>query len=430
MANIKSAKQITFTYFSIVAFAIIATHFSLMESTLDNLEYLNAQNRLNHAKEVAQEVLADSHKSSMAIPPLSFAYVGEQALPENISIPENLQFNKAVEVKRKKTQDTEYFIMKAQLTIRDQPQTVYIVYFDEIYEFSEEQMFWSQAKQLIISISLLLISFAVVLRISHRLTSPLSALAKMLETRSPLDLSPIPVPEGVETKELLQLVDCFNQYQARLHRSIERERSFNRYASHELRTPLMVIKGAVSLLGQSNEPAFIEKQRQRLLSASNEMNDFVTTLLSLTRNEDLSNLVLRTLGKDEIENIVSTHAHLINHKPISCEVVIKEETKIKVPETTIKILVGNLVKNAFACTNQGSVSISVSPQAVEVADTGIGLAKKPRGIEGYGLGLVIANDICRKYGWQLDLANNAAGGCTATITLQPGGKPNGQLIDS
>ncbi|MEH6530948.1 MAG: HAMP domain-containing sensor histidine kinase [Photobacterium frigidiphilum] len=430
MSKVKSAKQITFTYFAIVAFAIIATHFSLMESTLEDLEYLNAQNRLNYSKEVAQELLSDSHNTSVAIPPFSFAYVGKEALPANITIPDNLQFNTAVELKQEETQDTEYFIMKSQLIIRDQVQTVYILYFDEIYEFSEEQIFWSQAKQLIISITLLLVSFAVVLRISQRLTSPLSTLAKELEARSPHDLSPIPVPEGVETKELLQLVNSFNQYQARLHASVERERSFNRYASHELRTPLMVIKGTISLLGQSNEPVFIEKQRQRLLSASNEMNDFVTTLLSLTRDEDLSNLVLRTLDKEEIENIILSHSHLINHKPINCEVVLKEETKIKVPETTIKILVGNLVKNAFACTEEGTVTITVSPYAIEVVDTGIGLDTKPRGIEGYGLGLVIANDICRKYGWQLDLANNATGGCTATITLQPNETPNGQPIDS
>ncbi|WP_028865895.1 sensor histidine kinase [Psychromonas aquimarina] len=430
MAKVKSAKQITFTYFSIVAFAIIATHFSLMESTLEELEHLNAQNRLNDAKQTAQELLADSHKSTLNIPPFSSVYVGLEAVPQNMAVPENLEFDKAAEIKHKTTDGTEYFIMKSKLTIRDQLQTVYIFSSDEIYELSEEQMFWSQAKQLFISITLLLISFVVVLRISQRLTSPLSSLAEMLKARSPHDLSPIPVPEGVETKELLQLVDCFNQYRARLHSSIERERSFNRYASHELRTPLMVIKGSVSLLGQSNEPLFIEKQRQRLLSASNEMNDFVTTLLSLTRDEDLSNLVLRSLEKDEIENIVSTHSHLIKHKPVSCEVIIKEAAQIKVPETTIKILVGNLIKNAFACTEQGLVSIYVSPDAIEVIDSGVGLDTKPRGIEGYGLGLVIANDICRKYGWQLDLANNAAGGCTATITLQPHGIPSGQPVDN
>jgi len=417
--NVKSAKQITFIYFSIVAFAIIATHFSLMESTIEDLEHLTANNRLNQTKEVAQKLLLDSDQKTIFIPPFSSVYVGEQALPKNITLPEQLLFDDILEVKDEDSDGTAYFAMKSQLTIKEQLQTVYIIYVDEIYEFSEEQIFWSQAKQLFISITLLLVSFIVVLRISHRLTSPLSSLAEMLAKRSPNDLSLIPMPEGLETRELRLLVDSFNQHQTKLHSAIERERSFNRYASHELRTPLMVIKGATSLLGHSNEPEFIAKQRQRLLSASNEMNDFVTTLLSLTRDETLSNLILRNLEQKEIETIFDAHSHLISHKPVNCKVLISAETKIKAPETTIKILIGNLVKNAFACTEQGSVSVAISPTAIQVIDTGIGLETKPRGVEGYGLGLVIAHDICHKYGWELDIASNESGGCTATIILQP-----------
>jgi len=417
MAKLKSAKQITFIYFSIVAFAIIATHFSLMESIVEDIEQLNAQNRLNNIKKVALQQLAQGDVTSISIPPFSSAYIGKQALPKESNIPDNLEFNKALEIEDDGSDGVSNFIMKSQLTFKGQLETVYIFYRDEIYEFSEEQIFWNQAKQLFISVTLLFVSFIVVLRISHRLTSPLSTLAKELSTRSPYDLSAIPTPQGLETQELRQLVDSFNQHQARLHDAIERERSFNRYASHELRTPLMVIKGCVSLLGQSNEATFVDKQRQRLRSASNEMNDFVTTLLSLTRDEDLSNLVLRNLEKQELEAIIETHAHLIKHKPIRCEVVIEAQTSIKAPETTIKILIGNLIKNAFACTEQGAVSILVSPSKIRIIDTGIGLDSKPRGVDGYGLGLLICKDICHKYGWQLDLTNNESGGCTATITL-------------
>jgi len=419
MAKLKSAKQITFIYFSIVAFAIIATHFSLMESIVEDIEQLNAQNRLNNIKKVALQQLAQGDVTSISIPPFSSAYIGKQALPKESHIPDNLEFNKAIEMEDDSSDGVSYFIMKSQLIFKGQQETVYIFYRDEIYEFSEEQIFWNQAKQLFISVTLLLVSFVVVLRISHRLTSPLSTLAKELSTRSPHDLSAIPTPQGLETQELRQLLDSFNQHQARLHDAIQRERSFNRYASHELRTPLMVIKGCVSLLGQSNEAKFVDKQRQRLLTASNEMNDFVSTLLSLTRDEDLSKLVLRNLEEQELQEIIAAHTHLIAYKQINCNVLIEAPTQIKAPETTIKILVGNLIKNAFACTEQGTISILVCPEQICIVDTGIGLDSKPRGVEGYGLGLVIANDICHKYGWQLDLANNENGGCTATITLQP-----------
>lgn len=55
MKRIKSAKQLTFTYFSVVAFAIIVIHFSVLESTIENLENFNAQNRLEMAATQLQE---------------------------------------------------------------------------------------------------------------------------------------------------------------------------------------------------------------------------------------------------------------------------------------------------------------------------------------------------------------------------------------
>lgn len=417
LAKIKSAKQITAIYFSVVAFAIIATHFSLMESTIEDLELLNAQNHLNSAQQVAQQMLVDSDKKTLFIPPFSSVYVGKNTLPDDIKLPDNLALDTPQEIEQEVKNSAEYVVMKFKLAIHNEPQDVYIVYLNEVYDISEAQIFRSQAKQLAISISLLLLSFLVISRISQRLTHPISSLAEALVTRSAHDLSKIAVPKGLETKELHQLVDSVNQFQSRLHDSIERERAFNRYASHELRTPLMVIKGATSLLAHSHEAAFVEKQRQRLLSASDEMNDFVSTLLSLTRDEDISQLTSRELTLTELKAIFSAHEHLIAHKAVQHEVRITERTEVKMPETTVKILLGNLVKNAFACTEEGSVILHVSSTSIAVIDTGIGLNSKPRGEEGYGLGLLIAKDICHKYGWELTLNNNENGGCSATIML-------------
>jgi signal transduction histidine kinase len=89
------------------------------------------------------------------------------------------------------------------------------------------------------------------------------------------------------------------------------------------------------------------------------------------------------------------------------------------PETSFKILLGNLIKNAFACTEQGQITVAVDQDSIRVTDTGIGLDSKPRGVEGFGLGLLIAHDICRKYDWHLELINNDRGGCTARINLHP-----------
>ncbi|KJF92475.1 ATP-binding protein [Photobacterium angustum] len=72
-----------------------------------------------------------------------------------------------------------------------------------------------------------------------------------------------------------------------------------------------------------------------------------------------------------------------------------------------------------ACTEKGSIVISVTPSRISIIDTGIGLEKKPRGVEGYGLGLLISRDICHKYGYEFEILNNPHGGCRAQISIQP-----------
>ncbi|WEM45599.1 HAMP domain-containing sensor histidine kinase (plasmid) [Photobacterium sp. DA100] len=427
LKTVKSAKQLTVTYFSIIAFAIITLHFSLLDATLEDFEQINANNRLQHAKAVAEEVLQEqSNITQFAIPPFTHAYLDPKQLPPQVRFPENTPWDKAFEIRSQGADDTEYFAMKTRITDNKTDKTLYLLFSDYIYEISEEQVFLNQLKQLGISILLLVVSFVVVLKASARLTNPLTQLANDIDSRNAGDLSPIAPPSGINSREVLQLVDSFNLYVTQINELLNRERSFNRYASHELRTPLMVMKGATSLLGQSNAPAFVAKQQKRLEQATSEMNDFVTTLLSLTREEDMDNISSRQLDRKELEEIASAHTSLLSGKHVDWYVEAPQPIEIKMPENAFKILLGNLIKNAFAFTEQGHVIIRMTPSAIMVEDTGTGLKSNETGHKGYGLGLLIAADICRKYHWHLHHETNQYQGCTATISLQPNEKPNGQ----
>ncbi len=419
----KSAKQLTFIYFSIVAFSIITFHFALFDLILEDMEQITAQNRLLHDKQIVAQQLQQEFRTDFKVSPFSHVYLNYNDIPNDVGFPKDLPLDSTYEADSEKSIlddiNYEYYVMRSIVQVNNQPQIIYLVHFDEIYEQSEEQTFQTQTKQLLLSFTLLCVSLWAVLQISKRLTSPLSHLTKTLAERNVQDLSPIQPPEGVATQEVLQLVQQLNQYQSKIHQLLQRERAFNRYASHELRTPLMVIKGAVSLLGQSQDPAFIDKQRVRLKDASTEMNDFVSTLLSLTREEDISVLTDRVLEEKEITEILDSHQHLLTNKEVSCQIQMQEQISLKMPETSFKILLGNLVKNAFACTDQGQITVTVNQNHISVVDSGIGLGSKPRGVEGFGLGLLIAHDICRKYGWHLELINNEQNGCTARINLHP-----------
>ncbi|ETI61292.1 sensor histidine kinase [Marinomonas profundimaris] len=416
MKRIKTAKQLTFTYFSIVAFAIIAFHFSMLESMSENIEMIYAENRMLKDKNTAIHMLEGTDLTHVVVPPFSEAFVGEENLPSGVILDRHLKDDKPYELDESSDMTEEMFSMRSHIVLNGENKVLYILHYDEIYETSEEQMFETQSTQLFLSLLLLALSLWVVLRISDRLTKPLSQLSKSLGDRSPSNISPIELPEGAATREVHQLVERLNGYQDQISALIERERAFNRYASHELRTPLMVMKGAVTLLGKSDSKVFIERQRVRMDQACQEMEDYITTLLSLTREDDLSVAPNRTVETSEFERIRQMHLGYLAGKPVMINIISEGQIITKLPVPTLHILVGNLLKNALSCTDDGSVNIVVSDNTIRVVDTGCGLSGKPGG-ESYGLGLMIVRDICAKYQCKFTLLDNDDGGCTSTVVF-------------
>ncbi|QUM76619.1 HAMP domain-containing histidine kinase [Moritella sp. 24] len=417
MAKVRSAKQLTFIYFSIVAFAIIMIHATVLDSTLESIEKLSIQNRLLLQKEsIIEKSKAQFQGREFKIDEFTIGYLDRKILPDLVDDNIYLPIDEAVEIQQNNSLGTEFFLMKL-ATSDNNDKFIYVVHNDPAFELGEEEIMWTQSWQSLISLLLLLVTLLVVMRISERLTAPISLFAKQLAERSPDDTSDIELPEGLATKELLQLVSSYNKNQQQKNALIERERAFNRMASHELRTPLMVMKGATNLLGYSNEPEFIKKQQLRLHTATNEMNDFINALLSLTKSEKDLEVSQRQLDKAEVQVIVDAHSALLNTKPVVVNIDIKQTPIVTMPEVALKLLLGNLLKNAFVCTDSGEVDIVVDNNSIAVVDTGIGLYKKQRNDGGHGLGLLITRDICRKYHWQLELKNNDAGGCSAIISF-------------
>ena len=94
------------------------------------------------------------------------------------------------------------------------------------------------------------------------------------------------------------------------------------------------------------------------------------------------------------------------------------EAEIDIPEYAFHILLGNVIKNAFAYTQIGSVNVKVYCDKIEVLDTGKGVSIDTPKVEGYGLGLLLVRDICHRYGWYFDLINRDKHGTYATIYYQ------------
>lgn len=425
MKAYRSAKQLTFLYFSVVAAAIIVIHATVVAFTIEDIEHLYGETRLNKLSSYASQILEDRdikglHKTEIRTQGVTsfdkspVVYFDDEELPEGFPPIDSLAYDQAVEIKNPGPAP-DYFLMKKQLRIKSVDTDVLIVMDNTLYESSEERIYSTHTKQILVSFSLLVVSLLVVVKIADRLTRPMSQFANTLADKGADDLGDIPLPPGAGTRELVGLVETFNHYQQRINDLIERERSFNRYVSHELRSPLTVMQGAISLLAESDDAEFSLKQRLRASKAVHDMREFVETLLALSKSEDNQTIIKRLITDNELVNVVSNHSHLLGAKPVSWSVEIEGAPEIELPEAAFHILIGNLVKNAFSYTEQGAVVIKVDAEGICVVDTGMGLHRQPKQQQGFGLGLLLVRDICHRYGWHFSIDSNAEGGCTAQV---------------
>lgn len=412
-----SAKHLTFIYFSIVALAIIIVHALVIDSTLDSIENLLAKQKILSAKEVAINSLDTTNATKVMITDRITVYTQKEQIDINYTDFLNLPLDTTVEVFEKGSYvENEAFVYR---TLDNHGKSIYIVLTGDFTDDSERRIFFMQSKTISSSLLLMIISFFIILKISQKITEPLTQVTENISNRRQGDISKIPESISGNTQESAQLIQTLNANYQQIEQLIERERSFTRYASHELRTPLMIMKGATKLLNQSNDPVFIQRQQKRLNDAVQEMSDFVDTLLSLTRDEseDKNSIkIYRSVEKTELERIFETHAHLLRFKKVDYRIELESLTTTYLSENILKVLIGNLIKNAFNCTDEGEIVIVMDQYGFSVIDSGIGLDEKPRGVEGFGLGLLIVRDICQRYDLTFTLTNKEdSHGCIATV---------------
>ena len=412
-----SAKHLTFVYFSIVALAIIIVHGLVIDSTLDSIENLLAKQKILSAKEVAISSLERSKENKIIITDRITVYTDTTLIDINYTDFQNLALNTIVEVFEKGSYvANEAYIYR---TLDNNDKNIYLVLTGDFTGDSERRIFFVQSQTIGSSILLMIISFFIILKISQKLTEPLTQVTENISNRKQGDISQIPKYISGNTQESAQLINTLNANYHQIEQLIERERAFTRYASHELRTPLMIMKGATQLLDQSNDPKFIQRQKKRLDDSIQEMTDFVEALLSLTRDESNNQSPVKTYRSvelTELERILETHKPLLRFKSVNYQIETNGLITTYLPENIMKVLLGNLIKNAFNCTDEGMVSLLIDDDGFSIIDSGIGLDEKPRGIEGFGLGLLIVRDICQRHDLTFTLNNKEeSNGCIATV---------------
>ncbi len=273
---------------------------------------------------------------------------------------------------------------------------------------------------------LVFFAFIIAWRLGQKTAKPLKQLADLVNGVAPEDI-PEHFAEQFPNNEIGILARTLEESMRRIKLTLAREKYFTRDVSHELRTPVAIIKNAVEVyqetdIGQDDANNLVS----RIADASMQMEQTVTTLLALAREEQISAKKESVELLPLIEQSIIDHCHLLKSKPV--EVIVNDNCNSQViaQPGMLKVLLDNLLSNAFQYTDIGEVTVNFIEGKLIIADTGPGIEKeistnitepfvKGSQSTGYGFGLSIVKRLCEHQGWLLTVASNQ--GTSISITF-------------
>lgn len=385
-------------------------------------ENRNTKIRLDIVADFHFEYYRQGNHGEKQVEPLITIYDDYARLPSHIKreVAEKWSGVASLHFEETPANQKDYTISAQWLELPDGRKKVYALENKSAIEWDVHSFFWVELILFCLGLVLFFIAAIFIRHTAKKIATPFSHLNQQLEKSALDDFTDLKVV-GLETTELNQTLTAINRYRRRLSEYIRREQNFTRYVSHELRTPMTVIKGTLSILrncSESTSSDIVQKQTRRIGLALEEMESLVTTFLILARKNAAKDERV-VLNKLLIVELLNQLAHLIEEQKTQVVIHSRIELELLAHPLLFRVLLRNLLINAINCSSNGEVTIFVDSQKLEIIDNGLGLQEKPRGYEGYGIGLVLVQDICQRYQWDFSLTENSDSGCTASVFFQP-----------
>ena len=202
---------------------------------------------------------------------------------------------------------------------------------------------------------------------------------------------------------------------------LESEHDFFRHASHEFRTPISVIKNGAELLKRIVTKKQSITTIDRLSRAAVNMQHMSETLLWLSRDDSR---ILEKSNADVtliIHEIIEDNQYLLESKQVSLNIELTN-IPIMVAATPCRIVLNNIVRNAFQYTYNGDIHISFkdncfSTRNTNVIDVDNEFDEANSDDYGYGFGLKLVQKIMKKTKW-IYQNNEIPGGRHVTVLFK------------
>lgn len=209
----------------------------------------------------------------------------------------------------------------------------------------------------------------------------------------------------------------------RIDKAYKTEKMFVNNASHEINNPLTAIQGEceIALMKERSGEEYrkslgiIQKETDRVVRIMRQLLQF-----SHTRSEKIDKSTL-----DEVRLGVL----MLQFANDTVKVHVDNDFKVMAKEDLLIIAFRNLINNACKYSSGKTVDVYIDNPEVRVVDHGMGISKEDLphifepffrasntiGITGHGIGLSLANEILRKYGFKVKVNSEIGKGTTFTL---------------
>ncbi|WP_315980072.1 HAMP domain-containing sensor histidine kinase [Aliamphritea spongicola] len=180
-----------------------------------------------------------------------------------------------------------------------------------------------------------------------------------------------------------------------------REKEFLGFASHELRTPIATLRSNATLLDKiSTSPSPKEREvRDRILRASLTMKGITETLLWLNRDSQEALETSDVHIEEILKQITGELEYLLAGKDVNVTVQ-TQPTVMQLPEAAFRILITNIIRNAFQHTIHGQIQIIQDGNSIRVSNT-LPASQSKTQTTGFGLGLKLIRRLVSRFNWAL-----------------------------
>ena len=151
---------------------------------------------------------------------------------------------------------------------------------------------------------------------------------------------------------------------------------------------------------------------RRIARAAREMTEVTAALLDLARERRQGQVSGDCDVAALLEDVIDSHQHLLERSEVSVRLEILSHLHLPVQCALLRIVLANLIRNAFSYTREGQVRITLHETGISVTDTGEGIPAAEIGEVfrpfysaqgGEGIGLSLVWRICKNYGWKVEL---------------------------